>query len=142
VGIHDVPTLALCPHYHDRPEGRRGCQHLVRVMLLSGSHIVGGGQVCVCGRSFSQSNAFSKHKRSCEKSKKRLSSALEKAKHKWTSKKRRRLEPSEPNISLPSAGLIPDPVMPEEQVRSYFLVDENDMVANKEPAHLRTSSGS
>jgi hypothetical protein len=139
VGIpppRSFPTLglggAIYPgRYH--PEGRRSCHyHLSEsVMLLSGSHAVHaeGSQVCVCGRSFSQSNAFSKHKRSCEKSKKRLSSALEKAKHNWTSKKRRRLEPPEPSISLSSADLIPEPVMPREQaeVCLFYCSQEDDM---------------
>ena len=67
-------------------------------------------QTCACGRSFSQENSFNKHRRVCQKSKKRLSSALDKAKQLWTGKKRRRLNPddSETTVNEPSlAGLIP-----------------------------------
>ncbi|GBE78735.1 hypothetical protein SCP_0116260 [Sparassis crispa] len=51
---------------------------------------------CVCGRSFSQSSAFSHHQRACQKAKKRLSDALHKAKETWSSRKKRRLEISKP----------------------------------------------
>src|SRR5262247_1229805 len=61
-------------------------------------------QMCLCGRSFSQPSAFNNHKRTCPKSRKRLSSALEKAKQLWSRKKRRRLDLDEP--IQPSAGLI------------------------------------
>jgi hypothetical protein len=44
---------------------------------------------CGCGRSFKLANAFSNHQRQCQKTKKRLSSALGKAKELWTAKKRR-----------------------------------------------------
>lgn len=67
-------------------------------------------QTCACGRSFSQENSFNKHRRVCQKSKKRLSSALDKAKQLWTGKKRRRLNPddSETTVDGPSfAGLAP-----------------------------------
>ena len=49
-------------------------------------------QVCVCGRTFSVPQAYTFHKRSCQKAKKRLSTALDKAKEVWQSKKRRRME--------------------------------------------------
>jgi hypothetical protein len=48
-------------------------------------------QACICGRSFYQPGPFKKHQRSCPKSKKRLSSALEKAKEVWTSNKKQRI---------------------------------------------------
>ena len=44
-------------------------------------------QVCVCGRTFSVPQAYTGHKRSCQKTKKRLSSALDKAKEVWQSRK-------------------------------------------------------
>lgn len=47
---------------------------------------------CVCGRTFSVPQAYSCHKRSCQKTKKRLSGALEKAKEAWQVKKRRKVE--------------------------------------------------
>jgi hypothetical protein len=49
-------------------------------------------QHCVCGRTFSVPQAYSCHKRSCQKTKKRLSGALEKAKEAWQVKKRRKVE--------------------------------------------------
>jgi hypothetical protein len=66
-----------------------------------------GHRTCLCGRSFSVPSALTKHSRTCGKTKKRLSSALEKAKETWTLRKRRRLlEPSDfaANEPLP-AGL-------------------------------------
>lgn len=64
--------------------------------------------LCLCGRSFMQPNAFSKHTRTCQKSKKRLSSALEQAKQTWPGRKRRRLDADEPVIIHPPIlpGLI------------------------------------
>jgi hypothetical protein len=49
-------------------------------------------QVCVCGCTFSVLQAYTFHKRSCQKTKKRLSSALEKAKEVWQSKKHQKME--------------------------------------------------
>ena len=49
-------------------------------------------QVCVCGRTFSVPQAYTFHKRSCQKTKKRFSSALDKAQEVWRSKKRRKME--------------------------------------------------
>lgn len=48
--------------------------------------------ICVCGRSFYDYSALSKHKRSCKKSKTRLAGALGKAKELWQSRKRHRSE--------------------------------------------------
>jgi hypothetical protein len=49
-------------------------------------------QSCICGRTFSVPQAYTCHKRSCQKTKKRFSSALEKAKEVWQVKKRRKME--------------------------------------------------
>lgn len=49
-------------------------------------------QECVCGRSFSQVNAMSHHRRTCKKSKTRLASALSLAQENWNRKKARRNE--------------------------------------------------
>jgi hypothetical protein len=49
-------------------------------------------QACACGRTFSVPQAYTCHKRSCQKTKKRLSCALEKAKEVWQAKKRRKTE--------------------------------------------------
>jgi hypothetical protein len=70
-------------------------------------------QSCLCGRTFSQPNAYSNHKCKCSKTKKRLSTALEKAKEKWTGKKRRKLNPpdseSSASTSQPMPGLMRAP---------------------------------
>lgn len=66
-----------------------------------------GHQTCFCGRSFLGQSAFTNHSRTCRKTKKRLSNALEKAKETWTLNKRRRLDPSgSVGNESPSAGLI------------------------------------
>lgn len=49
-------------------------------------------QDCICGRVFSVPQAYMYHKRSCQKTKKRLSCALEKVKEVWQAKKRRKTE--------------------------------------------------
>jgi hypothetical protein len=46
---------------------------------------------CVCGRTFLQPGPLKKHLNSCSKSKKRLSSALVKAREVWTSRKKIRV---------------------------------------------------
>jgi hypothetical protein len=51
--------------------------------------------VCLCGKQFVLRSALSNHQRSCQRGKKRLSSALTKAKDMWVSKKRKRMEESE-----------------------------------------------
>lgn len=53
--------------------------------------IADSARVCICGRTFSQLHAFGNHQRSCEKSKKRLSGALAKAKEFWIARKRPRI---------------------------------------------------
>jgi hypothetical protein len=65
-------------------------------------------QVCICGRSFEQFSAFSKHQRTCQSTKKRLSCALGQAKQAWVAKKRRKLDLQvvEPTPEPTSAGLI------------------------------------
>jgi hypothetical protein len=57
-------------------------------------------QVCICGRTFSVQQAYTYHKRSCEKTKKRLSGALEKAKEVWQANKRRRMEEKAAKVAL------------------------------------------
>lgn len=57
---------------------------------------------CVCGRSFTQPNALTNHTRSCQNAKKRLSSALDHAKKKWTVRKRQRIALEQPLASTPS----------------------------------------
>jgi hypothetical protein len=52
-------------------------------------------QVCICGRSFSDIAAFTKHNRDCRRGKKRLSDALTVAKEIYKSKRPRRLDGDE-----------------------------------------------
>ena len=49
-------------------------------------------QACICGRVFSVPQAYTYHKQSCQKTKKRLSCALEMVKEVWQAKKRRKTE--------------------------------------------------
>lgn len=49
-------------------------------------------QMCVCGRTFSVPRAYSCHLRACQKTKKRLIGAIEKAREKWTARKRQRTD--------------------------------------------------
>jgi hypothetical protein len=70
-----------------------------------------GGLTCSCGRSFPLQSALTKHQKSCQKSKKRLSRALDKAKSMWSGRKRRRLDPSDertgPGVTVPLVGTRP-----------------------------------
>jgi hypothetical protein len=78
---------------------------------------------CPCGRSFLQHSALSKHQKSCQRSKKRLSFALGKAKEIWTGRKRPRLgdpgqEPPTHTTPLP-AGLTPAPTELHQDIADY-----------------------
>jgi hypothetical protein len=57
-------------------------------------------QTCVCGRAFSLPQAYTFHQRSCQKTKKRLLGALEKAKDILQARKRRKVE----SVVLPLAA--------------------------------------
>jgi hypothetical protein len=67
-------------------------------------------ETCVCGRTFSLPQAYTCHQRSCQKSKKRLVDALERAKAVWQAKKRRKIEDGAEKEALALAGPsnIPD----------------------------------
>ena len=72
--------------------------------------------LCPCGRSFQQDSALTKHQRTCSKTKKRLSSALETAKEVWRDKKRRRTSStltgcSEDVAETQLPGLLPTPAV-------------------------------
>jgi hypothetical protein len=45
--------------------------------------------ICLCGREFYQDNAYGNHQRSCKRTKKRLSGALEKAKEIFAQKRQK-----------------------------------------------------
>jgi hypothetical protein len=49
-------------------------------------------ETCACGRSFSVPQAYTYHKRSCQKTKKQLAGVLRKAKEVWQARKRFRVE--------------------------------------------------
>jgi hypothetical protein len=49
-------------------------------------------ETCACGWTFSVPQAYTYHKRGCQKTKKQFSGALQKAKEVWQARKRRRLE--------------------------------------------------
>lgn len=61
-------------------------------------------QACICGRTFSVPQAYTCHTRSCPKTKKRLSSALEKAKEVFQAKKRRKIEDVARREALETSG--------------------------------------
>lgn len=94
-------------------------------------------QVCICGRTFSVQQAYTYHKRSCEKTKKRLSGALEKAKEVWQANKRRRMEEKAAKEALggPShLDKVPVPIsaMPSasSEVRFLFCFATTPTVSN------------
>ena len=65
---------------------------------------------CACGRVFTLQNAFTNHTRTCPRSKKHLSAALESAKEKWTVRKRRRVAINRSPGDVPQlAGIRPLP---------------------------------
>jgi hypothetical protein len=81
-------------------------------------------QVCVCGRTFSVPQAYTFHKRSCQKTKKRLSSALEKAKEVWQAKKRRKTEV----MQSTTAESPPDQnVAVEQELNNVALAMQNEV---------------
>jgi hypothetical protein len=70
-------------------------------------------QTCGCGRAFSTPQAYTNHERTCQKTKKRFSSALTKAKEVWASKKRRKTEAEPPAQELAGPSnldIVPKPV--------------------------------
>jgi hypothetical protein len=78
-------------------------------------------KVCICGRTFSVQQAYTCHKRSCQKTKKRLAGALEKAKEVWQANKRQKREAKATNLkevtvlalagpSHPSTHTVPVPI--------------------------------
>jgi len=88
-------------------------------------------QICSCGRSFSVPQAYTCHKRSCTKSKKRLAGALEKAKEVWQAKKRQKVDEAAretstrpPNLNGMAAPVPTEPtptsVVPNILVGSLF----------------------
>ena len=84
-------------------------------------------QTCVCGRPFSLPQAYAFHQRSCQRTKKRLLGALEKAKDILQARKRRKVEsvllaqnpaaeagPSSQPVDLAHPNDLPIPVVHSE----------------------------
>jgi hypothetical protein len=83
-------------------------------MQSSGPNEFGNsGLICLCGRSFTQQSALSKHQRACQKSKKRLISALDKAKEVWVGRKKQKHD-NDRSLLLPGLTRAPSPVLPNE----------------------------
>jgi hypothetical protein len=81
-------------------------------------------EVCCCGRTFTVPQAYTFHKRSCNKTKKRLSSALDKAKDIWQAKKRRKLEEKQSD-PVPDEGFTVTPsqvvfILPGRHSNAYL----------------------
>lgn len=51
--------------------------------------LLNSNQECICGRSFDNAGAFTRHKKNCQKGRKHLASALQRAKETHVRKKRR-----------------------------------------------------
>ena len=67
-------------------------------------------QVCACGHTFDVLQAYSSYyKHSCEKTKKQLASALEKAKEVWETKKHRKTEATTETLRV--EGVLADPTI-------------------------------
>jgi hypothetical protein len=72
-------------------------------------------EICSCGRTFYFPGALKNHQRTCAKTKKRLASALGKARDLWTSRKRKRLDIVEPqqiqssHAEQPTTEMFMDP---------------------------------
>ena len=52
----------------------------------------GPSHVCVCGRSFMQAGPLTFHQRTCRRTKRQFSGALDKAREAWMNRKKRRVE--------------------------------------------------
>jgi hypothetical protein len=78
---------------------------------------------CICGRTFSQPYALTNHQRTCQKTKKRLSSALSKAQDLWVNRKKIRLNRPDAEVSQ---ELLRQPVAhqePRQEVCHGFSFD-------------------
>lgn len=93
---------------------------------------------CCCGRVFLQTNAYSKHQKSCKKTKTRLSSALSSARDSWHRMKRARIVgPSEeshqpefaslPQLSGDSGASHPPQLSGEPGTGTEILIVPSDI---------------
>ena len=90
-------------------------------------------QLCACGRTFAQPSASNNHKCTCPKTRKRLSSALDGAKERWTGNKRRKVnlqvhEPSEASELVNQPGLMgaPSPSTHQDSVSTIESIYFNN----------------
>jgi len=74
------------------------CAHSRTIPPVSPSLPMVESETCACGRSFSHTFAFTNHQRTCQKTKKRLSDALSKARVLWVAKKKPRLDVSRKTV--------------------------------------------
>jgi hypothetical protein len=103
------------------------------LMTGQGSHLESKGHLtCSCSRTFSQQSALSKHQKACQKSKKRLSSALDKAKSMWSGRKRRRLDVGDGHAGI-TATLIPGPQPPSAGLISATSQADQEMADYEVP---------
>jgi hypothetical protein len=91
-------------------------------------------EVCICGRTFSVPQAYTFHKRSCQKTKKRLANALHRAKEEWEARKRRKTGETEAEqqaldgssdshmavLPEPVSNVLDDPTCVSPEVRLSF----------------------
>src|ERR1700678_1333638 len=97
-------------------------------------------QACICGRVFSVPQAFSCHKRSCPSSKKRLSSALERAKEARQSRKRQKAEEDQ-RTALEGASNQNDTSCPSPvEALNYSCVYPEVRLSSYQPHRLLTGS--
>ncbi len=73
-------------------------------------------QACICGRVFSVPQAYSYHRRSCPKTRKRLSDALAKANEIWQVKKRQRIDGIQAVASTSSPSIVAEPQSNDDSV--------------------------
>lgn len=87
---------------------------------------------CLCGKTFSQQNAFTNHTRSCKSSKKRLASALDLAKDVWQrrkKKKQERLPEAEATVTEVDVGNLPM-VIDEPEAPPVSLIRRVSLMLN------------
>ena len=87
-------------------------------------------QTCLCGRTLLTPRAYTCHTRSCPKTKKRLSSALEKAKEIFQANKRRKMEDAARRGAAETSGpLVAESSLnlPSDQQVSFQIWSSQDL---------------
>ena len=96
-------------------------------------------QTCVCGRAFSVPQAYTFHQRSCQRTKKRLSGALEKVKDILQARKRRKVESVLLAQNLAN-GAGPSDLAHPNEISTPVVHSEVRFAFNRVPNHLLTYS--